>query len=58
MRLAGRAVTGSITLAQGPEIRTGQLKNPDQPLTLTAGKTIKITTDYTYKGDDEMIAMR
>ncbi len=43
---------------QGPEIRTGFLKNPDQPLTFTAGKTIKITTDYEHKGDDEMISMR
>lgn len=43
---------------QGPEIRTGFLKDPDTPLTFTAGKTIKITTDYEHKGDEEMISMR
>ena len=45
-------------MQQGPEIRTGFLKNPDVPLTFTAGKTIKITTDYDHKGDEEMISMR
>ena len=43
---------------QGPEIRTGFLKNPDQPVKLTAGKEITITTDYEYKGDEETISMR
>ena len=43
---------------QGPEIRTGFLKNPDQPVKLTAGKEITITTDYEFKGDDETISMR
>lgn len=43
---------------QGPEIRTGFLKNPDQPIKLTPGKEITITTDYSYKGDDDTIAMR
>lgn len=43
---------------QGPEIRTGFLKNPDQPVKLTAGKEISITTDYDVKGDDKLIAMR
>ena len=43
---------------QGPEIRTGFLKNPDQPIKLTPGKEITITTDYSYKGDDQTIAMR
>lgn len=43
---------------QGPEIRTGFLKNPDQPTKLNAGKEITITTDYSYKGDDQTISMR
>lgn len=43
---------------KGPEIRTGFLNDPDTPLTFTAGKTIKITTDYDHKGDNEMISMR
>ena len=47
-----------VNLWQGPEIRTGFLKDPDTPLTFTAGKTIKITTDYEHKGDEEMISMR
>lgn len=42
---------------KGPEIRTGFLKNPDQPVKLTAGKEITITTDYEFKGDDDTIAM-
>lgn len=45
-------------LWQGPEIRTGFLKNPDQPVKLTAGKEITLTTDYEFKGDEETIAMR
>ena len=43
---------------QGPEIRTGFLKDPDKPLKLTAGKEITITTDYDHKGDEEMISCR
>eukprot|EP00208_Stichococcus_sp_RCC1054_P007328 CAMPEP_0206143566 /NCGR_PEP_ID=MMETSP1473-20131121/21028_1 /ASSEMBLY_ACC=CAM_ASM_001109 /TAXON_ID=1461547 /ORGANISM="Stichococcus sp, Strain RCC1054" /LENGTH=509 /DNA_ID=CAMNT_0053539035 /DNA_START=205 /DNA_END=1734 /DNA_ORIENTATION=+ len=42
---------------KGPEIRTGFLKDPDTPVIFTAGKTIKITTDYEHKGDGEMISM-
>ena len=55
------AVVASIVpvmALQGPEIRTGFLKNPDQPVKLTAGKEITITTDYEFKGDDDTIAMR
>ena len=48
----------TICFTQGPEIRTGFLKNPDQPIKLTAGKEISITTDYDVKGDDNLIAMR
>lgn len=51
-------LNATSTSAQGPEIRTGFLKDPDTPLTFTAGKTIKITTDYEHKGDEEMISMR
>lgn len=43
---------------QGPEIRTGFLKNPDQPVKLTQGKEITITTNYEHKGDDSMISCR
>jgi pyruvate kinase len=39
---------------KGPEIRTGLLKNGS--VELKAGQTLKICTDYTYKGDEEMIA--
>ncbi|KAK9825979.1 hypothetical protein WJX74_002803 [Apatococcus lobatus] len=41
---------------KGPEIRTGFLKNPDQPLKLTQGKEITITTNYEHKGDESMIS--
>ena len=43
---------------QGPEIRTGFLEDPDTPLKFTAGDEIMITTDYEYKGNQKMIAMR
>lgn len=46
------------TCVQGPEIRTGFLKNPDQPVKLTQGKEITITTDYDHKGDESMISCR
>ena len=42
---------------QGPEIRTGFLKD-GQPIKLTTGKEITITTDYEAKGHEELIAMR
>ncbi|KAK9835247.1 hypothetical protein WJX81_008602 [Elliptochloris bilobata] len=42
---------------KGPEIRTGFLENPDQPIKLTSGKEISITTDYDVKGNDKLIAM-
>lgn len=51
-------LTAPLPGLQGPEIRTGFLKNPDQPVKLTAGKEIMITTDYEHKGDEEMFACR
>ena len=50
--------TSCLMPVQGPEIRTGFLKNPDQPIKLTAGKEISVTTDYDVKGDDNLISMR
>ena len=47
-----------VDTLQGPEIRTGFLKNPDQPVKLTTGKEVTITTDYSFKGDENTIAMR
>ncbi|XP_051116227.1 pyruvate kinase, cytosolic isozyme-like [Andrographis paniculata] len=41
---------------KGPEIRTGFLKD-GKPIELKEGKEITITTDYTIKGDQEMISM-
>lgn len=41
---------------KGPEIRTGFLKEP-KGIVLTTGMEIWVTTDYTHKGDTEMIAM-
>lgn len=41
---------------QGPEIRTGFLKD-GKPIQLKEGQEITITTDYTIKGDPEMISM-
>ena len=39
---------------KGPEIRTGMLK--DKKVTLVAGQSLKLTTNYDYLGDNEMIA--
>jgi len=55
-----QAVTSSYCMrfgVQGPEIRTGFLEN-EQPIKLTTGKEITITTDYKKKGNSELIAMR
>ena len=41
---------------QGPEIRTGFLKD-GKPIRLTKGKEITISTDYSIKGDENMISM-
>ncbi|XP_022746741.1 pyruvate kinase, cytosolic isozyme-like [Durio zibethinus] len=41
---------------KGPEIRTGFLKD-GKPIKLTQGKKITITTDYSRKGDENVICM-
>ena len=41
---------------KGPEIRTGFLEN-EEPITLTAGDEVTITTDYDAKGRAGLIAM-
>lgn len=41
---------------QGPEIRTGFLKDA-KPVQLKEGQEITVTTDYTIKGDENMISM-
>ncbi len=43
-------------ILQGPEIRTGFLEN-EQPVKLTTGKVVTITTDYEQKGNDSLVAM-
>lgn len=46
---------GVMLDTKGPEIRTGLLKDKSG-LQLSAGQSLKITTDYDYLGDSEMIA--
>ncbi|EEC70399.1 hypothetical protein OsI_01382 [Oryza sativa Indica Group] len=41
---------------QGPEIRTGFLKD-GKPVQLKKGQEITVSTDYSIKGDDNMISM-
>lgn len=43
-------------MLQGPEIRTGFLKD-GKPIQLKEGQEITVTTDYTIKGDENMICM-
>ncbi|KAL2501018.1 Pyruvate kinase family protein [Forsythia ovata] len=40
----------------GPEIRTGFLKDR-KPIQLKEGQEITVTTNYSIKGDEEMISM-
>ncbi|URD72078.1 Pyruvate kinase [Musa troglodytarum] len=42
--------------SKGPEIRTGFLKD-GKPIQLTEGREITISTDYSIKGDENMISM-
>jgi len=42
---------------KGPEIRTGFLKDECNPLRVTAGQQITVTTDYARKGDATTIAV-
>ncbi|RZR88114.1 hypothetical protein BHM03_00015640 [Ensete ventricosum] len=42
--------------SQGPEIRTGFLKD-GKPIKLKEGQEITITTDYSIKGDENVISM-
>lgn len=42
---------------KGPEIRTGFLEN-GKSVSLAVGETVTITTDYTTKGNKNLIAMR
>ena len=42
--------------SQGPEIRTGFLKD-GKPIQLNQGQEITISTDYSLKGDENMICM-
>eukprot|EP00914_Ancora_sagittata_P024659 GHVO01049281.1.p1 GENE.GHVO01049281.1~~GHVO01049281.1.p1 ORF type:complete len:489 (-),score=64.91 GHVO01049281.1:171-1577(-) len=46
---------GLMLDTKGPEIRTGMLENGTS-VTLVQGQSLKITTDYTFKGDDKCIA--
>ena len=43
-------------MLQGPEIRTGFLKD-GKPIFLEQGQEITISTDYSLKGDENMISM-
>ena len=45
-----------LDLLQGPEIRTGFLKD-GKPVQLKEGREITISTDYSIKGDEETISM-
>jgi len=42
---------------KGPEIRTGFLKDDNNPVKLTAGQEITLTTDYDFKGDSSTLAL-
>jgi len=45
---------GVMLDTKGPEIRTGLLKN--KSVELKAGQSLKITTDYTFEGDETCIS--
>lgn len=50
------AVLIKLEILQGPEIRTGFLKD-GKPIQLKQGQEILISTDYSLKGDENMICM-
>lgn len=50
------SVCAVARLAQGPEIRTGFLEN-EKPVLLEAGHELTITTDYSIKGNKDLISM-
>lgn len=54
--LEGSNITTLFFSLQGPEIRTGFLKD-GKPIQLKEGKEITVTTDYSIKGDEELISM-
>lgn len=45
-----------VLLLQGPEIRTGFLKD-GKPIQLKEGQEITVSTDYSLKGDEKTITM-
>lgn len=47
----------SMRNEQGPEIRTGKLKD-GKAVQLVAGQEVTVTTDYEADGDSTLIAMR
>lgn len=51
-----RTETFLWNVKQGPEIRTGFLKD-GKPIQLKQGQEITISTDYSIKGDENMICM-
>ncbi|RWV99363.1 hypothetical protein GW17_00037733 [Ensete ventricosum] len=53
---AGEAFESWHECCQGPEIRTGFLKD-GKPIKLKEGQEITITTDYSIKGDENVISM-
>lgn len=55
-RSAGRRGGPASWPAQGPEIRTGFLEN-EKPVLLEAGQELTITTDYSIKGNKDLISM-
>ncbi|CAM9844835.1 unnamed protein product, partial [Phaeothamnion confervicola] len=48
---------GVMLDTKGPEIRTGMLSTPDKKVTLVKGQDIELTTDYTFLGTPEKIAV-
>merc|ERR1719224_208347 len=42
---------------KGPEIRTGMLDPNHNPLPITAGQPLTLTTDYAFKGNGKMLAV-
>ncbi|UKJ89817.1 pyruvate kinase [Theileria orientalis] len=55
MKLVPEANIGLMLDTKGPEIRTGYLKD-HMPITLEAGNTLRITTDYSVEGTNELIS--
>lgn len=55
-KMSGIVKPGIMLDTKGPEIRTGGLADPKEPIPLKKGQKIRLTTDYSVKSSSEVIS--